>query len=200
MGNLERPYKTTPGIPHSRNGGLTISPSWFEGRATDFHDGVSFCGEKFGKMTIIEPVLVLVSGKKTELWRGVCDCGKEIFRRLSNFIRGDHKSCGCERYKGKHAVLRKANPSEFVSWCCMIRRCLNVKHEKFKYYGGRGIKVCARWEDSFALFLSDMGKKPTPRHTIDRINCNGDYEPSNCRWATPKQQAKNKLKTGGRHV
>jgi hypothetical protein len=73
----------------------------------------------------------------------------------------------------------------------MHQRCSNARHDKYKYYGGRNIKVCARWK-SFENFLADMGKKPSPKHTIDRINGDGDYTPRNCRWATMAQQAKNK--------
>jgi hypothetical protein len=82
--------------------------------------------------------------------------------------------------------------TEHRSWRGMIERCENPKHIGFKYYGGRGIKVCARWRLSFKDFIADMGPKPTPAHTIDRWpNLDGDYEPGNCRWATPREQRLN---------
>ncbi len=79
-------------------------------------------------------------------------------------------------------------PPEYRTWSSMKTRCNNPKVWSFKYYGGRGIKICERWTKSFWDFLSDMGPKPTPKHSIDRIDSNGDYEPKNCRWATVEMQ------------
>lgn len=84
-----------------------------------------------------------------------------------------------------------AETTEYRSWRGMIERCENPRHIGFQYYGARGITVCRRWRGSFANFLADMGLKPTPRHTIDRKNTNGNYTPRNCRWATPEQQRAN---------
>lgn len=80
---------------------------------------------------------------------------------------------------------------EYSSWYAMLRRCYDPKDIGYKYYGGRGITVCQEWIDDFGNFYEDMGDRP-PKRTLDRINVNGNYEPSNCRWATNRQQARNK--------
>lgn len=81
--------------------------------------------------------------------------------------------------------------SEYIAWISMRQRCYNKNHRSCKNYGGRGIKVCDRWYKSSTMFLNDMGKKPTPDHSLDRINVDGNYEPSNCRWATISDQNRN---------
>jgi hypothetical protein len=83
---------------------------------------------------------------------------------------------------------------EYYSWTHMRQRCNNPKNARFNYYGARGITICERWND-FAVFLSDMGRKPTPKHSLDRIDVNGNYEPSNCRWATQDVQMQNTRRT-----
>ena len=100
-----------------------------------------------------------------------------------------------ERHRLVHGQRTRAYTSPtYISWKAMRRRCLERGHHKFPRYGGRGIKVCDRWAASFLDFLADMGERP-PGTTLDRYpDPSGDYEPGNCRWATPKQQASNKEK------
>jgi len=127
----------------------------------------------------------------------LCECGKEFENTIPHAKLG--YGCGCKR--GQHNVrgqrLRHGNArknsetKEYVCWMLFRARCSNPNNKSFKDYGGRGISVCDRWQ-IFENFLEDMGKKPTPQHSLDRIDVNGNYEPSNCRWATMTEQARNK--------
>lgn len=86
---------------------------------------------------------------------------------------------------------RKTRTPEYRSWAAAKARCVCPTNSRFNHYGARGIKFCQRWADSFESFLSDMGLKPSPKHEIDRIDNDGDYEPGNCQWATRSQQVRN---------
>ncbi len=158
----------------------------------------------FGKWTIVKRVQKpkgLTGTAAYYLCR--CECGKESIV-TGNALRSGHstacKSCGYSRvgildhnYKHGHTHIGgKVNHSTtYKTWASMKQRCLNPKHPKYEYYGGRGITVCDRWKDSFINFLSDMGERPLDM-TIDRIENDGNYELGNCQWADAITQANNR--------
>lgn len=134
-------------------------------------------------------------------WFCRCECGTERVVLGSHLASGRSRSCGClsadsaskraSQRNAKHGhTTRGYSSPEYVSWCSMLNRCKHPCVNGYEYYGGRGITVCERWRD-FRNFLSDMGLKPSPKHTIDRIDPNGHYTPDNCRWSTPKEQRHN---------
>jgi hypothetical protein len=142
------------------------------------------------------------NGKAIVTWACVCDCGKAVEVRAQALKNGHTQSCGCLRVDVSGVRATKHGMKEvpeYIVWKGMRNRCNNAKCDQYIYYGARGIKVCDRWAD-FALFLADMGERPTDATgrnlTIDRINNDGDYEPGNCRWATSSQQNKNKRPRG----
>ncbi len=138
-----------------------------------------------------------ISGRSMLVWHCRCDCGKEIETRSSNLLSGDTNSCGCYvrdlcigRAVHGHARDGRRSP-ELLSWKNMHDRCTNPKTDAYPWYGGRGIKVCARW-NTFASFLADVGPRPSRDYTLERLNTNGNYEPDNVVWATRMQQGANK--------
>lgn len=128
-----------------------------------------------------------------------CECGTIKKILLHNLLHSKTKSCGCLalEIRIKHGLI---GTTDHNIWSNMKQRCTNKKNTNYRFYGARGIKVCDRWLNSFINFTLDMGPRPSKEFTLDRIDNNGNYEPSNCRWATWKQQVENKRTTKGRTV
>lgn len=153
-------------------------------------------GQRFGKLVAVS--VSDMGGKQGVRWLCECDCGNETVV-LAKKLRGGHtKSCGCVQ-KASRITHGQTGSLEYASWQAMRYRCEYQGNVMFHRYGGRGIKVCDRWL-SFENFLADMGEKPTPAHTIDRIDNDRDYEPENCRWATKLEQDNNRSTNRVIHV
>lgn len=152
----------------------------------------NIAGHKFGKLT----VLSFCHAGNRSAWLCLCECGKERVVRHNNLMSGNTTSCGCSRKITCIPPRRK--PSGFMKypeygvWRAMKQRCNNPNNPFYKNYGGRGIIICKEWNESFGSFILAVGRRPTKSHQLDRINNNGNYEPSNCRWATPSQNGRNR--------
>jgi hypothetical protein len=145
---------------------------------------------KFGRLTVIERSAT--RRRHVSEWTCRCDCGKTLNVPTDKLNSGNTKSCGCLQRDKARARLRThgaCETPEYRVWRSMRERCRLRPHPR---YGGRGINVCDRWFNSFADFIADIGPRPTPKHTLERINGEGHYEPSNCKWATWIEQNNNK--------
>ena len=149
-------------------------------------------GEVFGRLTVVREARH--GSRKGRRYLCVCDCGAETIINGSQLRVGHTTSCGCARNAwpvGHRATHRASKTREYNVWVKVKQRCLNAQCRDYQYYGGRGIRVCDRWRDSFEAFLGDMGHRPSEAHSLDRINNDGHYEPGNVRWATRSEQMRN---------
>lgn len=149
-------------------------------------------GQKFTRLTVLERA---ESKGKHAAWKCVCDCGNEKIVMGANLRTGQVKSCGCllresSRVRStKHGLF---GTPEYQILQSIIQRCENENDKSYEQYGGRGITVCERWKNSLENFMTDMGNRPSSKHSIDRIEVHGNYEPDNCRWATKTEQSRNR--------
>jgi hypothetical protein len=146
-------------------------------------------GSTFGRLTVLE------RGKtKGGYWLCECICGKQLEVRTTSLNNGTTRSCGCLALELISTKGGRSKEYAAKSWYSMLDRCNNPNNPEYLSYGGRGITVCSRWMNSLEDFLRDMGDRPEGM-SLDRIDVNGNYEPSNCRWASDKEQARNKRNT-----
>lgn len=160
---------------------------------------IDISGNRYGMLTAVK--FYAIVGRRT-FWECLCDCGNIHQCDMGNLKNGSTTSCGCHRnmilsLKGKthgEAAI-KTKTKEYRTWIDIKTRCYNAKESTYQYYGGKGIAVCDRWMNSYEDFLTDMGRAPSPNHSIERNDVKKGYEPSNCRWATRLEQMNNTSKT-----
>lgn len=149
-------------------------------------------GKRYGKLLVVGRD---TNRKPVGHWKCICDCGETTSVYGTSLRNGGTTSCSCVR-NATHVTHGRSNSSVYNIFKGMTQRCLNENNPRYKRYGGRGIKICDRWHpatpNAFDNFLEDMGERPTSKHSIDRINNDGNYEPENCQWATLEEQGSNK--------
>jgi hypothetical protein len=152
-------------------------------------------GQEFGFLTVLSKASNHLTYTR---WLCKCICGVEVIAQTRHLRGGEVKSCGCKSNEMRsvnsgNASHRMSGTPTYKTWQMMHQRCKNPTYDKYDYYGGRGISICERW-NCFENFLEDMGERPEGL-TLDRIDTDGNYEKSNCRWATIDEQLENRKNT-----
>ena len=154
---------------------------------------IDMTGKRFHRVTVLEQYDINQHQKVT--WECLCDCGAVFVCVGSSLRNGSTKSCGCyqrENTRKIHKTHGMCQSSEYIIWQNMKDRCHNPNNKSYDQYGMRGITVCDEWLSGFEGFYRDMGDRPSSKHSIDRIDNDGNYELGNCQWATSTEQARNK--------
>lgn len=154
-------------------------------------------GKKFGRLLILHYIKVTHNNKSRIKYFCMCECGTKKYIDRCSIIRGKSKSCGCLRRETTSNSMKDhgmTGSHEHKTWMSMINRCNNKVGENYKNYGARGIIVCERWLESFTNFYNDLGDRPSSKHSIERIDVNGDYTPTNCVWIENTKQRRNNRK------
>ena len=146
----------------------------------------NLAGLTFNRLTVLYAIHI----DKKKYWRCRCECGKETAVRAGRLVTGEIKSCGCLQIEMSTRHGLRHTP-EYEIWLQIRMWCKNPKNPGYANYGGRGITICKRWDD-FANFIADMGKRPSAKHSIDRVNNDKGYSTFNCKWATSLEQGSNK--------
>jgi len=157
-----------------------------------------FLNKKYNHLTIIEDLGLNLNDKlRRRQVKCLCDCGNDsVIKYLVEIMRNHVKSCGCLNHTGKHLITHGMTKTrEYRIWRNIKTRCFNKNISHAHIYSEKGITICPEWENSFEQFYKDMGPCPSNLHSIDRINNDGNYEPSNCRWATIQEQGQNTSRT-----